>query len=107
MDYLAELQPWTDVVLDQAFRRIGEMPRELVVEKLYEIFKTDKWKIRRAAAATVLKISTVKHVDEFMAKLPEGKAEKHVAKRGDGDADAAHLVGHGHLDRGNAERLAG
>ncbi len=34
-----------DAVLDQAFRRVGEMPRELVVEKLYGLFKTDKWKI--------------------------------------------------------------
>jgi hypothetical protein len=68
-----------DAVLDQAFRRIGEMPRELVVEKLYEIFRTDKWKIRRAAAATVLKMSTVKHIDEFMSKLPEGDAAKSFA----------------------------
>jgi hypothetical protein len=62
-----------DLVLDQAFRRVGELPRELVVDKLYEIFKTDKWKVRRAAAGTVLKMSTVKHIDEFMGKLPEGK----------------------------------
>jgi hypothetical protein len=68
-----------DVVLDLAFRRIGEMPRDLVVEKLYEIFRTDKWKIRRAAAATVLKMSTVKHVDEFMNKLPDGGAAKGFA----------------------------
>jgi hypothetical protein len=63
-----------DSILDLAFRRAGEMPRELAVEKLYEIFKGDKWKIRRAAAATVLKMSTVKHIDEFMSKLPaDGK----------------------------------
>ena len=58
-----------DEVLDQAFRRIGEMPRELVVEKLYETFRSDKWKVRRAAATTVLKMSTVKHLDEFMGRL--------------------------------------
>jgi hypothetical protein len=63
-----------DSVLDLAFRRAGEMPREQVVDKLYEIFKGDKWKVRRAAAATVLKMSTLKHVDEFMSKLPpDGK----------------------------------
>ena len=63
-----------DSVLDLAFRRISEMPREVVVEKLYELFKGDKWKIRRIAAATVLKMSTVKHIDEFMSKLPaDGK----------------------------------
>jgi hypothetical protein len=68
-----------DVVLDQAFRRVGELPRELVVDKLYEIFKTDKWKIRRAAAGTVLKMSTAKHIDEFMGKLPEGASAKGFA----------------------------
>jgi hypothetical protein len=62
-----------DVVLDQAFRRVGEMPREQVADKLYALFKTDKWKVRRAAAATLLKMSTVKHIDEFLGKLPDGK----------------------------------
>jgi hypothetical protein len=65
-----------DVVLDQAFKRIGEMPREQVIGKLYDMFKTDKWKVRRAAGATILKMSTVKHIDEFMSKLPEGKEAK-------------------------------
>lgn len=65
-----------DIVLDQAFKRLGELPREQVVDKLYGLFKTDKWKVRRAAAMTVLKMSTVKNVDEFMSKLPEGGAAK-------------------------------
>jgi hypothetical protein len=68
-----------DIVLDQAFRRLGELPREQVVDKLYDLFKTDKWKVRRAAAMTVLKMSTVKNIDEFMAKLPEGGAAKGFA----------------------------
>jgi HEAT repeat protein len=63
-----------DIVLDQAFRRIGELPRELVADKLYALFKTDKWKVRRAAATTLLKMSTVKHVDEFLSKLPDDKS---------------------------------
>jgi len=62
-----------DVVLDQAFRRVSEMPRELVADKLYALFKGDKWKVRRAAAATILKMSTVKHIDEFLGQLPESK----------------------------------
>lgn len=63
-----------DNVLDLAFRRASEMPRDQVVDKLYEIFKQDKWKVRRVAAGTVLKMSTVKHIDEFMGKLPpDGK----------------------------------
>ena len=64
-----------DVVLDQAFRRIGEMPRDQVVAKLYEMFRTDKWKVRRAAASTVLKMSTVANIDEFMSRLPDGNAK--------------------------------
>jgi hypothetical protein len=64
-----------DVVLDQAFRRVAELPREVVIDKLYELFKTDKWKVRRAAAATILRMSTLKHLDEFMAKLPKGSAK--------------------------------
>jgi len=62
-----------DVVLDMAFRRLGEMPRELVVDKLYELFKTDKWKVRRAAATTVLKMSKATHIGEFLSKLPDDK----------------------------------
>jgi hypothetical protein len=60
-------------VLDQAFRRIGEMPREVVSDKLLGLFKTDKWKVRRAAAATFLKMSSVKNIREFLTALPDGK----------------------------------
>jgi hypothetical protein len=60
-----------DVVLDQAFRRMGELPREVVADKLTGLFKTDKWKVRRAAAATLLKMSSVKHIREFLSALPE------------------------------------
>jgi hypothetical protein len=68
-----------DIVLDQAFKRLGELPREQVVDKLYDLYKTDKWKVRRAAGMTVLKMSTVKNLDEFMNKLPEGGAAKGFA----------------------------
>lgn len=57
-------------VLDQAFRRISEMPRDAVAEKLYGLFKVEKWKVRRAAATTLLRMSTLKQLDEFMGKLP-------------------------------------
>jgi hypothetical protein len=63
-----------DVVLDQAFRRIGEMPRDQVVGELYKLFRSEKWKVRRAAGGTVLKMSQVKHIDEFMAKLGDIKS---------------------------------
>lgn len=57
-------------VLDQAFRRISEMPRDAVAEKLYGLFKAEKWKVRRAAATTLLRMSTLKQLDEFLTRLP-------------------------------------
>lgn len=64
-----------DVVLDQVFRRIGELPRDVVADKLLDLFKTDKWKVRRAAAATLLRMSKVSDIDNFMAKLPKGSGK--------------------------------
>lgn len=58
-------------VLDLAFRRIGEMPRDKVVGRLYDAFKTDKWKVRRAAGSIVLKMSKLKDLPEFFGKLPD------------------------------------
>ena len=62
-------------VVDQAFRRIRELPREKVIDKLYDFFDTDDWKIRRLAGATILQMSKVEHVDEFLGKL-DRKATK-------------------------------
>lgn len=61
-------------VLDQAFRRISEMPRGAVADKLASLMNADKWKVRRAAATTLLRMSTLKQLDEFMAKLPSKTA---------------------------------
>jgi hypothetical protein len=67
-------------VLDQAFRRIGEMPRDAVVTKLYEVFATDKWRVRNAAATLVLNLAkSPAHLDEFMAKLPSDRNVKGFA----------------------------
>jgi len=62
-------------VVDQAFRRIRELPRDKAVGKLYGFFESENWKLRRLAAATVLQMSTVKHIDEFLEQLG-AKAEK-------------------------------
>lgn len=62
-------------VVDQAFRRIRELPRDKVIGKLYDFFDTDDWKIRRLAGATILQMSKVEHVDEFLSKLDD-KATK-------------------------------
>ena len=67
-----------DIVMDQVFRRIRELPRDKVVDKVYELFRTEKWKVRRAAGATLLQMSTVKHIDEFLRHLSE-KATKNFS----------------------------
>jgi hypothetical protein len=65
-----------DLVLDQALVRVGEFPREKAAEKLYGVFaKTTKWKVRHEIGAIVLKMSTMKHAEDFMARLPAGDAK--------------------------------
>jgi len=60
-----------NVVIDQAFRRIREMPRSVVKDKLYTFFEAKDWKLRRLAGATLLQMSTVKHASEFLETLGE------------------------------------
>ena len=56
-------------VRDIALRRVGELPRKQVVERLYGLFSNDNWKIRWVAAELVLKMSDTSQLDEFMGKL--------------------------------------
>ena len=56
-------------VRGQALNRIGELPRGLVVDRLYKLFSKDNWKIRWVAAELVLKMSEAKHLPEFFRKL--------------------------------------
>jgi len=58
---------------DLSLQRVGEFPRAMVVEKLFELFKNDNWKVRWVAASLVLKMSDSSQVPEFMSKL--GQAE--------------------------------
>jgi hypothetical protein len=66
---LASGEETPDSVRDAALRRIGEMPRKLVVDRLYTMFDNKKWKIRWVAAELILKMSDSSHVDEFMNRL--------------------------------------
>ena len=59
---------------DLAFQRVGEMPRDLVVGRLYPMFSAKKWKSRWVAASTVLRMSSTDQLGEFMSKLPAGPA---------------------------------
>ncbi|MCC6525376.1 MAG: hypothetical protein IT373_22175 [Polyangiaceae bacterium] len=65
------------IVLDQAFARLREFKRSAMIDKLYELFKTDKWKVRRSAAVSALQVSKAGDLDEFMQKL--ATAEKNFA----------------------------
>jgi hypothetical protein len=58
-----------DAVRDVALQRVGELPRPMVIEKLYDLFKEQNWKVRWVAAELVLKMSETPQLPEFFAKL--------------------------------------
>jgi len=63
-----------DNVRDMAFSRIGEMPREQVIGRLYGLFSAKRWKVRWVCAGLVLTMSNTTQLGEFMGKLPGGAA---------------------------------
>lgn len=58
-----------DSLRDLSLQRVGEFPRAMVVEKLYDLFKTENWKVRWVAASLVLKMSDGSQIPEFMTRL--------------------------------------
>ena len=73
---LAAADETPDKVRDLAFMRVGEMPRDKVIGKLYEIFTGAKrWQVRWVAAQVAVKMSTTDQIPEIIGKLPGGKAE--------------------------------
>jgi hypothetical protein len=66
---LAKDDKTPDLVRDLALRRLGEMPRDQVIEPLYKLFENQNWKVRWAAAEHALKMSEAKHLEEFMKRL--------------------------------------
>ena len=68
-----------DGVRDLAFARLGELPKEQIIPKLYAepaFFAPKRWKIRWVAASLVLKSMTTKGVADFMRHLPATPAVK-------------------------------
>jgi hypothetical protein len=63
-----------DEVRDLDFMRLGELPREMLVPRLYSSFENKKWKVRWVAASLVLKTIQPKDVPEFMNHLPQSPA---------------------------------
>jgi HEAT repeat protein len=66
---LASAEDTPDSVRDAAMRRVGEMPRKLVVDRLYPIFDSKEWKVRWVAAELILKMSDSSQIDEFMSHI--------------------------------------
>lgn len=58
-----------DLVRNIVVKRVGELPREKVIDKLYALFNNSRWQIRWVAADLILRMSETKHLDEFMSKL--------------------------------------
>jgi hypothetical protein len=66
---LAGADDTPDSVRDAALRITGEMPRKMVVDRLYGMFDAKNWKIRWVAAELILNMSDSTQIDEFMSKL--------------------------------------
>jgi hypothetical protein len=65
-----------DPVRDLAFARLGELPKEQIVPKLYTLFEPKKWKVRWVAGSLVLRTMTTKGLPEFMRHLPTTASTK-------------------------------
>jgi hypothetical protein len=66
-----------DKVRGVAMARMGELPKDMVLAKLYTLFDK-KWQVRLDAAQLVLKTMTTKDVPDFMRHLP-GDAKTKIA----------------------------
>jgi hypothetical protein len=66
---LAGASDTPDQLRDVALQRLGEFPRQMVVDKLYGLFKNDNWKVRWVAAESVLKMSDTTELSSFFTKL--------------------------------------
>jgi hypothetical protein len=58
-----------DKVRGVAMARLGELPKEMILPKLYALFEK-KWQVRLDAARMVLRTITTKDVPDFMQHLP-------------------------------------
>jgi hypothetical protein len=50
--------------------RLGELPKEMILPKLYSLFDK-KWQVRMDAARTILKMIPTKDLADFMHRLPQ------------------------------------
>ncbi len=59
-----------DSVRGVAMARLGELPKDMIVTKLYTLFDDKKWQVRLDAARLVLKVIATKDLPDFMRHLP-------------------------------------
>ncbi|HEY6463841.1 MAG TPA: hypothetical protein VIY73_26910, partial [Polyangiaceae bacterium] len=65
-----------DPVRGVAMARLGELPKDMIVTKLYTLFDDKKWQVRLDAARLVLKVISTKDLPEFLRHLPENAKTK-------------------------------
>jgi hypothetical protein len=69
---IAKDESTPDSVRDLSFARLGELPKEQIVPKLYTLFEQlKKWKIRWVAGSLILRSVAAKQIPEFMSRLPK------------------------------------
>lgn len=56
-------------VRDVAIRRLGELPRAMVINDLFKLFQSDNWRVRLLAADLALRMSKPSEVGLFMSRL--------------------------------------
>jgi hypothetical protein len=64
-----------DKVRGVAMARLGELPKDMIIAKLYTLFDK-KWQVRLDAARMILKSITLKDVPDFMHHLPTSDKSK-------------------------------
>ena len=64
-----------DKVRGVALARFGELPKELIVPKLYTLFDK-KWQVRLDAAKLILTTITTRDIPDFMRHLPQNDKSK-------------------------------
>jgi hypothetical protein len=64
-----------DRVRAVAMARLGELPKEMILPKLYALFDK-KWQVRLDAARMILKVITTKDLPDFMQHLPSNDKTK-------------------------------
>jgi hypothetical protein len=66
---MASADATPDGVRDLVLRRLSEMPKKLVLARLFGLFNSPNWRIRFGPADLALRMSETPEVPEFMAKL--------------------------------------